>query len=139
MTRRLAPLFSLVVALGCGAPTAVLEPFGYGEPFWVSVGHTAVSADASTAVRFVRVVTDSRCPGGEIVCVWAGEASVEIGMRVPPVGETLLEIGVGATRNSDGTGSAFGRGIEVLALEPFAIGAPPGTLPRVRLRVTAVR
>lgn len=137
--RRLAPLFSLVLALGCGAPTAVQEPFDYGDPFWVTVGRTAVSADGSTVVRFARVVGDSRCPGGDIVCVWEGEASVEIGVRVPPAGETLLEISVGQNRNDDGVGTAQGRSIEVLGLEPLGIGAPAGSLPRVRLRVLALQ
>jgi hypothetical protein len=137
--RRLAPLFSLVLALGCGAPTAVQEPFDYGEPFWLGIGRSTISFDGSTIVRFSRVVGDSRCPGGDIVCVWEGEASVEIGLRVPPAGETLLEIGVGPSRADDGVGAALGRSIEVLALEPFGIGAPASALPRVQLRVVAVR
>lgn len=139
MMRRLAPLFSLVLALGCGAPTAVQEPFDYGDPFWVTVGRTAISADGSTAVRFARVVGDSRCPGGDIVCVWEGEASVEIGVRVPPAGESVLAISVGQTRTDDGVGVAQGRMVEVLALEPFAVGAPPGSLPRVQLRVRTLQ
>lgn len=137
--KRLAPLFSLLLALGCGTPTAVLEPFDFGEPFWVPVGRTAVSADASTVVRFVQVVADSRCPGGDIVCVWEGEASVEIGVRVPPAGEVSLEVSVGPTRHDDGQAAVHGRSIQVLGLEPVAIGAPAGRLPRVQLRVVAVR
>jgi hypothetical protein len=139
MMRRLAPLFSLVLALGCGAPTAVQEPFGYGDPFWLALGRSAVSADASTIVRFVRVVSDSRCPGGDIVCVWEGEASVEIGVRIPPASETLLELRVGPERGGGGDGSVQGRAVQALALEPLGIGAPPGALPRVQLRVVAVR
>jgi hypothetical protein len=135
MIKRLAPLFSLVLAVSCGAPTAVQEPFEFGETFWVTIGRTAASADGSTFVRFARVVGDSRCPGGDIVCVWQGEASVELGVRVPPAGESLLEISVGATRDDDGVGAAQGRVIDVLALEPFAVGAPAESLPRVQLRV----
>lgn len=137
--RRLAPLFSLMLMLGCGAPTAVQEPFAFGEPFWVALGRAAAGDDASTVVRFIRVVTDSRCPGGDIVCAWEGEASVEVGVRVPPAGETLLVLGVGAGRGIGSTGAVQGRLVEALALEPFAIGAPAGALPRVQLRVTAVR
>src|SRR5688572_19865943 len=117
MMRRLAPLLSLVLAAGCGAPTAIEEPFQFGEPFWVPVGRVAISADASTVVHFVRVISDSRCPGGDIVCVWAGEAKLELGVAVPPAAETRLEITLGGTSMDNGVGTAQGRSIEVLALE----------------------
>lgn len=77
MIRRLAPLFSLLLALGCGSSTGVVERFEFGEPFPLVVGQQAVSADGSAAVHFTRVVTDSRC-SPEVVCVWAGEAIIEL-------------------------------------------------------------
>lgn len=77
MIRRLTPLFSLLLAFGCGSTTAVVDRFEFGEPFPLAVGQQAVSADGSAAVHFTRVVTDSRCPA-DAVCVWAGEAIIEL-------------------------------------------------------------
>lgn len=84
--RRLAPLFSLCagLVLGCGTPTGVPERFTLGEPFDLAVGEGALSRDGRTAIHFTRVVGDSRCPP-DVVCVWAGEARIELEV-VHPVG-----------------------------------------------------
>lgn len=66
---------------GCGEPSAVDAAFTLGEPFWLALGERSVSADGPTAIRFVAVVGDSRCPEGAM-CVWAGEATVDVGVRV---------------------------------------------------------
>ena len=77
----------LAVALvGCGSPsdpennreTALLEQsgevtLGYGDE--VAVNGSVVR------VAFGQVLSDSRCPT-DVVCVWEGNAEVEIGIRV---------------------------------------------------------
>jgi hypothetical protein len=76
-----------VPVIGCGSSTGLEldEPLqtvlnaprevilGYGEE--KSVGGSVLS------VAFVRVVEDSRCPV-DVVCVWAGNAVVELGIRM---------------------------------------------------------
>lgn len=76
-----------IALLGCDGNTGPVidEPFegiitapqeltlAYGEE--KSVGGSVL------AVSFARVVEDSRCPV-DVVCVWAGNALVELGIRV---------------------------------------------------------
>jgi hypothetical protein len=76
-----------VPVIGCGSSTGpdlddplqtVLSApqelmLGYGEE--KSVGGSVLR------VAFVRVVKDSRCPV-DVVCVWAGNAAVELGIRM---------------------------------------------------------
>lgn len=59
----------------CPTAAAVL-----GEPFELRVGQTATFlSDPSEALslRFVSVVSDSRCPS-QVFCVWAGDAEIEV-------------------------------------------------------------
>ncbi len=83
MIRRLAPLFSLCLALACGAPTGTVERFEYGAPFRIRLGQSSLSADGGTVVTFERIVTDSRCPT-RAVCVWEGEAIVALRVWATP-------------------------------------------------------
>ena len=91
--KRLAPLFLVVcfVFTRCGAPTAVEQTFALGEPFWLAQGKQAVSSDGSTIVRFAAVVGDSRCPP-EAVCIWAGEVTVDIAVRVAAGDEVITRL-----------------------------------------------
>lgn len=165
MIRRPAPLFSLCLALlaplaGCGTPTAVTDGFVLGEPFSLREGTTLVSTDRSTAVRFVSVVTDSRCPGGDIVCIWEGEAIIALEVWNPlsaglPAGVNAAPDPSGTAPAGDGPGSPVmvpradvkvgaaepvvvgGRRVEALALEPHR--SPSSTRPReARLRISLV-
>ena len=80
-----ASLGLAVALLGCGSPsdpennreTALLEQsgevtLGYGDE--VAVNGSVVR------VAFGQVLSDSRCPT-DVVCVWEGNAEVEIGIR----------------------------------------------------------
>lgn len=138
--RRLAPLFLvLCLALGaCGSPTAVDQEFALGEPFWLAQGARAVSGDGSTAVRFAAVVSDSRCPP-EAVCVWAGEVTVDIGVRVGGGDEVVSRLS--GTTTPDGTRlQGIGRLVELLAVEGGTGGGSAASKGyRAQLRVTAVR
>ncbi len=117
MIKRLAPLFSLCLALGCGAPTGVQSTFGYGDPFWLEVGSTAVSRDAGTVARFSRVMENSTCPV-DVVCVWAGRTIVEVGVTVAPAPEVLVELEVTSPDLSARQRSVAGRRVEALDFRP---------------------
>ncbi|MCE9603069.1 MAG: hypothetical protein K8S21_12770 [Gemmatimonadetes bacterium] len=138
--RRLAPLFLVACLLvaGCGSPTAVDREFVLGEPFWLAQGDRAVSTDGSTATRFVAVVSDSRCPP-EAVCVWAGEVTVDIGVRVAGGEEVVTRLS--GTTTPDGTRlQPMGRLVELLAVEgDRGAGGDPIKGYRAQLRVTPIR
>lgn len=94
MPRRLAPLLvaSVLFAASCSSPTAVLEDFEFGEPFWLRPGDVALSADGSTAVEVVRIAGDSFCRA-PLVCIWQGELSVEVRVRrLPQGGESVVTL-----------------------------------------------
>lgn len=136
--KRLAPLFLVACLLfpGCGEPTAVDAAFTLGEPFWLAQGEQAVSADGPTAVRFVAVVGDSRCPEGAM-CVWAGEVTLDVGVRVA-AGEEVITRLSGTTTPNDTRLQQSGRFVELLVVE----GGSGGDLTkgyRAQLRVTAAR
>ena len=138
--RRLAPLFVVLTLLvaSCGSPTAVDQQFEFGEPFWLAQGDRAVSGDGSTAVRFSTVVSDSRCPPGA-VCVWAGEVTVDIGVRVADGAEVVARLSGTTTPNGTRL-PEMGRLVELLAVEGgVGAGGDAGKDYRVQLRVTPVR
>lgn len=134
MIKRLAPLFVLCVMLGCGAATGLQEPFTYGDPFWLKVGHTAVSRDAETVVRFARVVENSTCPV-DAVCIWAGRIIVEVGLSTPMEAEQLAEIELTAPNLADRQRVLLGRRVELLGFRPpNRLGGTEGT-PELQLVV----
>lgn len=135
MTRRLAPLFSLLLALAsCGSPTAVVGSYQLGEPFWLRVDRSAVSSDASTAVRFVRLVNDSRCLP-PMVCVWEGDAVIEVGVRVGAGAETVLQLHT-TLEPRVVTIEGIQRRVELLALRPLDRLASTDQTPWAQLRVS---
>lgn len=75
-------IFSL---LGCqqNQPTEILpldRSIKYSPTtslFELKVGETATTEDKSSTLKFVRVISDSRCPEGA-ACIWEGRAEIEI-------------------------------------------------------------
>lgn len=138
MPRRLAPLFSLLLALGCGSPTAVQEPFSLGDPFWIPLGETAVERNGGAVVRFARVIENSTCPINA-VCVWAGRTVVEVGVTVPPGAEQLFEIELTSYDAAERARTVNGYRVELLGFRPpNRIGTPPAR-PDLQLVVVGIR
>src|SRR4051812_9080728 len=72
-------LTSAAIAAGC----ATVEPpvvAGPGAAFSLPVGKTATVSGTGVRIPFNRVTTDSRCPI-DVVCVWAGEARIELAIE----------------------------------------------------------
>ena len=63
----------LAVLSGCSGAGGKLEA-ALGQEFSLTVGRTASVSGQQLELKFVEVVTDSRCPAG-VTCVWQGEAS----------------------------------------------------------------
>lgn len=73
-----AVLFSLV-SWSCGAAGSVSASLG--QEFTLPVGETASIEGEYLTIRFVEVITDSRCPEG-VECVWEGEAQCRLRLAV---------------------------------------------------------
>ncbi|UMP04324.1 hypothetical protein [Amycolatopsis sp. EV170708-02-1] len=57
-----------------------------GETVVLKTGDTAEVASKDVSIRFARLMSDSRCATG-MVCVWEGEAVVELTLAEPGRGE----------------------------------------------------
>ncbi len=137
--RRLAPFFlvACLLVLSCGDPTAVEQTFTLGEPFWLAQGKRAVSSDGSTTVRFATVVGDSRCPPNA-VCIWAGEVTVDIGVRIAAGEEVVTRLN-GRPSPLTTTVPEVGRTVELLAVEGGSGAGRDLTKGyRTQLRVTSI-
>jgi hypothetical protein len=86
-------MFSLV-AWSCASSdvTAVL-----GQEFTLPVGKTASIEDESLSIKFVEVISDSRCPEG-VECIWEGEAECHLRVSVAgsPADMVIVQPGGGA-------------------------------------------
>jgi len=126
----------LLGGVACGAPTAVVRTFTPGDPFWLTLGQSAVGDDGGTAVRFAKVVGDSRCPP-QAVCVWQGEVNVDLGVRVGGGEDLIMRLN---TETPPTSVTVQGRRIELLAVEGGRGGAiGPTDSYRAQLMVTFVR
>ncbi len=57
-----------------------------GETVDLKAGETTEVASKDVSIRFARLVSDSRCAEG-MVCVWEGEAVIELTLAEPGRGE----------------------------------------------------
>lgn len=140
--RRPAPLLALCLLLGCGSPTGLVGYYTPGEPFWISPGQTIVDGTPSAsvlppiAVRFVRVVGDSRCPL-DVVCVWAGEATIEVGVRRGDGEETIVTLN--AVQEPHGADVLpLSTHVELLQLDRQHLDINMSGGPRAQLRVDRI-
>lgn len=78
---------------GCSTPA--LNEVELGKEFTLAVGQSAAITGENLSIKFVEVVSDSRCPTGA-VCIWAGEASclIEITDSATTHQKVLIEPGV---------------------------------------------
>ncbi|MFH1381984.1 MAG: hypothetical protein ABIH70_03735 [Chloroflexota bacterium] len=71
--RYLIPLAAVFLLLLGGCAKSV-QQVNLNQEFTLSPGQAADIAGENLNIKFVEVITDSRCPSGA-TCVWAGEAS----------------------------------------------------------------
>lgn len=71
------------------APPGVLS-ISLGQPFELPYGQTALLADRDLEITFT-AVNDSRCPK-DVVCVWAGEARVQLRFAAGDLAPETLEV-----------------------------------------------
>jgi hypothetical protein len=85
-------LIALLAVAGCSSPDTI-EAIPDIE-FTLTPGQTAKIAGEDLSIKFVEVVSDSRCPKGA-TCIWAGEASclIEITSGGATVEKVLTQSG----------------------------------------------
>ena len=67
-------LISSLTSWSCAAERITAS---LGQEFTLPVGETADIEGESLSIKFVEVISDSRCPAG-VQCVWAGEAQCRL-------------------------------------------------------------
>ncbi len=70
-----AALTIFIILAGCAQPTAA--EVGLNKQFTLSPGQSATITGEGLSIKFVELLSDSRCPKGA-TCVWAGEASCSV-------------------------------------------------------------
>lgn len=75
MFRSIAPLALATALCACAHSYNVSIPATDGSTVALNPGESA--SLATGRVRYVRLVSDSRCPPG-VQCVWAGDATIEL-------------------------------------------------------------
>jgi hypothetical protein len=86
-------IFSLV-SWSCAADEITAS---LGQEFTLPVGKTASIEGENLSIKFVEVISDSRCPEG-VECVWAGEAQCRLHFTLSgsPAEMVIVQPGGGA-------------------------------------------
>ncbi|HSF01994.1 MAG TPA: hypothetical protein VLA62_03215 [Solirubrobacterales bacterium] len=116
----LASLLILAAACGSSDVTGPSRRVALGQSFELRVGEAAMVADELLVIGFTGVTSDSRCPI-DVVCVWAGDATLRLTLRRLPNAAEVVEV------KTPGTPEASYRGytIEVPMLLPAPRAAAP--------------
>lgn len=88
-----------------------------GEPVELRQGEAARIASEALEIRFEAVASDSRCPRG-VTCIWAGEASVRVEVRLGGGEATRYE--VKSTKAATPVGDS-GFSVRLRGLEPYPV------------------
>jgi len=93
----------LIPLSGCSKPT--VDEVTLGREFTLAVGQSVAVAGENLQLKFVEVISDSRCPTGA-TCIWAGEASslIEITDSASTYRKVLSEPGSSSPTKADFTG-----------------------------------
>ena len=84
---------AVILLIGCGGQPVTTNA-SLGQEFSLVPNQSASVIGEPLKIRFLEVVSDSRCPTG-VQCIWAGEASctVEITYQDSPVQKVLTQSG----------------------------------------------
>ena len=82
----------LMVLSGCGQPAT--NEVNLGQEVTLSSGQSVAVAGENLTLKFVEIISDSRCPKGA-TCIWAGEVScsLEITKAQSKFSKTLIQPG----------------------------------------------
>lgn len=89
-----------LIASACGSEPEVIARLD--QDFILKVGQSALIETEGLEIKFVEVVSDSRCPTG-VTCVWAGEATALVNIKYRDTGYSkhLVQPGHGEEGKAD--------------------------------------
>ena len=129
MTRRSAAGARLALVLllaGCKSP---LAPVALDAPVVLAPGERVFVEDANFRIEFFEVTADSRC-ALDVMCVWAGDATVHVGLS--DVGSDRYELHTGDPTRTTVTRRGFV--VHLVELQPYP--ASTRTIAPAEYRVT---
>jgi hypothetical protein len=93
----------LIPLSGCTKPA--VDEVSLNAEFTISAGQSVSVKGENLSIKFVEVISDSRCPTGA-TCIWAGEASslIEITDSASTYRKVLTEPGSSSPTKADFTG-----------------------------------
>jgi hypothetical protein len=112
--RHLVAGFCLLLATACDETSPVAPTVPLNQEFTLAPGQTSALETTSVRVQFMRVTGDSRCPA-DAICVWGGDALVEI--RVFDSGSADYELHTGD--HSRAAITHAGIRLELMQLQPY--------------------
>jgi hypothetical protein len=123
---------SACTAPGGGNIPPESQPAVHGDDtLTVGIGQRVSPPGGAYAVRFVRLVADSRC-AANVVCVWQGDAAVRV--ELAPAGRGAVE-GTVHTALEPKTLSADAYTLSVVDVVPHPGASDSAATPQVRVRV----
>ena len=117
--RRVCVIVLLAGALGCDSATGPVRLTSPAD-VQLKIGQAAV-VDGQLTVRFVGVVSDSRCPAGAM-CFWGGDAEVAITLSLDGGAAEPDTLHMMTTANSDTTAIYI---VSLLDLTPYPSTTAP--------------
>jgi hypothetical protein len=108
-----------------------------GREFTLSVGQNATVAGEDLGIKFVEVVSDSRCPQG-VTCIWAGEVSCLVEVAKGSAGTSRIVL---TQSGADGqTFRPFLDGYETMfRVEPYPVAGKQIARNEYRLVMTVTK
>lgn len=113
-----ALLLGLLVC--CGPPSSNPQQVNAGQPFKLSPGESAMTANNELTITFNSVISDSRCPS-DAMCIQAGEAKVSLTLQSSQ-GSQDVELSTAGDNNQLAYG---GYVVQLKDLEPYPISSKP--------------
>lgn len=127
--RRTAMLLCLLAATACDEKSPANPSGPINQQFVLAPGGTAAIDAAGISVRFMGVLSDSRCPA-DAICVTAGDAVVRIEVIRPSAGRSQYDL-----HEADKKPATHGDlRIALVQLEPYPLSAR--TIPQSEYRAT---
>ena len=94
-------LISLLFA-SCEDSNIISQIAVLDEPFRLKLGQAKILHSEDLIVGFSELVEDSRCPEAEdVVCVWEGEAKIELWLLKPAQDTTFLSVTIPGFANAE--------------------------------------
>lgn len=131
------PGATVTIATPTNATAPAEQNVRLGQDFTLRVGQSAVIADEGFRVRFVSLLSDSRCPRN-VACVWAGQAQISVVARHIDDESPALTLTIVGEQPQNDTRLAKWSGytVEFKALTPYPGDEKANSEPEARLMVS---